>query len=48
MMVWILGLLVVGSLLACRRGGNGGFRALGLGLLVVVLVAALVNWHWPL
>ena len=43
-MVWMLGLLVVGSLLVCRRGPIGVVKVLGFGMLAVVMVTALMYW----
>ena len=42
-MVWMIGLLVVGSLLVCRRGMDG-LKWIGFGMLGVVMVAAIVYW----
>ena len=43
-MVWMLGLLVVGALLVCRRGPIGVVKVLGFGMLAVVMVTALMYW----
>ena len=43
-MVWMIGLLVVGSLLVCRRGPIGVVKVLGFGMLAVVMVTALMYW----
>ena len=43
-MVWMIGLLVVGALLVCRRGPIGVVKVLGFGMLAVVMVTALMYW----
>ena len=42
-MVYMLGCLVVGVLLVCRRGMDV-FKIVGFGILAVVLVACVVYW----
>ena len=43
-MVWMIGLLVVGALLVCRRGPIGMVKVIGFGMLAVVLVSAVIYW----
>ena len=43
-MVWILGLLIVGALLVCRRGPIGVVKMVGFGMLAVVMVTAVIYW----
>ncbi len=43
-MLWMLGLLVVGSLLVCRRGPIGVVKVLGFAMLAVVMATAVIYW----
>ncbi len=42
-MIWLIGLLAVGTILVCRRGMDT-WKMAGFGMLGVVLVWCVFNW----